>query len=232
MHADVERFRFDRTNHFVRVIQQQGRVLLSSEANEQVAILLHQIRQLAIDLTGGRGAPARDDDHTVVGDDFMITGQGVGMAITRGHYWVGGHLCELEEDATFNAQPDYPLRDGETVPDPALVYLDVWERHLSAAEMPALREVALDVREGADIVMVKPGIACLDIVWRVKEAFRLPTAVYAVSGEYSMVKAAAANGWIDERAVTLESLLAMRRAGADIVITYAAVEAAKWLREG
>ncbi|HSH15141.1 MAG TPA: porphobilinogen synthase [Verrucomicrobiae bacterium] len=96
----------------------------------------------------------------------------------------------------------------------------------------ALREVALDVREGADIVMVKPGLACLDIVWRVKEAFRLPTAVYAVSGEYSMVKAAAANGWIDERSVTMESLLAMRRAGADILITYAAVDAAKWLREG
>jgi porphobilinogen synthase len=96
----------------------------------------------------------------------------------------------------------------------------------------AMREVALDIREGADIVMVKPGIACLDIVWRVKEAFRLPTAVYSVSGEYSMVKAAAANGWIDERAVTLEALLAMRRAGADIVITYAAAEAAKWLKEG
>jgi porphobilinogen synthase len=96
----------------------------------------------------------------------------------------------------------------------------------------ALREVALDVREGADIVMVKPGLACLDIVWRVKETFRLPTAVYAVSGEYSMVKAAAANGWIDERSVTMESLLAMRRAGADIVITYAAAAAARWLREG
>jgi porphobilinogen synthase len=96
----------------------------------------------------------------------------------------------------------------------------------------AMREVALDVREGADIVMVKPGIACLDIVWRVKEAFRLPTAVYSVSGEYSMIKAAAANGWIDERAVTMESLVAMCRAGADIVITYSAVAAAKWLREG
>jgi porphobilinogen synthase len=96
----------------------------------------------------------------------------------------------------------------------------------------ALREVAMDVREGADLVMVKPGLACLDIVRRVKEAFRLPTAVYSVSGEYSMIKAAAANGWINERAVTLESLLAMRRAGADILITYSAVEAAKWLREG
>lgn len=96
----------------------------------------------------------------------------------------------------------------------------------------ALREVALDVEEGADIVMVKPGIACLDIVYRVKEAFRLPTAVYAVSGEHAMIKAAAAKGWIDERAVTMESLLAMRRAGADILITYAAVDAARWLKEG
>lgn len=95
----------------------------------------------------------------------------------------------------------------------------------------ALREVALDVREGADMVMVKPGIACLDIVWRVKEAFRLPTAAYAVSGEYAMIKAAAANGWIDERAVTMESLLALRRAGADILITYSAVAAANWLRD-
>jgi porphobilinogen synthase len=93
----------------------------------------------------------------------------------------------------------------------------------------ALREVALDVQEGADMVMVKPGIAYLDIVYRVKQAFGLPTAIYAVSGEHAMIKAAAANGWIDERAVTLESLLAMRRAGADILITYAAMDAARWL---
>jgi porphobilinogen synthase len=95
----------------------------------------------------------------------------------------------------------------------------------------ALREVALDVREGTDIVMVKPGIAYLDIVHRVKTEFGLPTAIYAVSGEHAMIKAAAARGWIDERAVTLESLLAMRRAGADILITYAAVDVAKWLKE-
>jgi porphobilinogen synthase len=98
----------------------------------------------------------------------------------------------------------------------------------NAAE--ALREVALDIQEGADIVMVKPALAYLDILHRVKTEFGYPTAAYAVSGEHAMVKAAAANGWIDERAVTLESLLAMRRAGADIIITYAAVEAAKWLR--
>lgn len=95
----------------------------------------------------------------------------------------------------------------------------------------ALREVALDIQEGADIVMVKPALAYLDIMHRVKQDFGYPTAAYAVSAEYSMVKAAAAKGWIDERAVTLESLLAMRRAGADILITYAATDVAKWLRE-
>lgn len=95
----------------------------------------------------------------------------------------------------------------------------------------ALREVALDLREGADIVMVKPALAYLDIIYRVKKEFGYPTAAYAVSGEYSLVKAAAEKGWIDERAVTLETLLAMRRAGADILITYAATEVARWLRE-
>ena len=95
----------------------------------------------------------------------------------------------------------------------------------------AMREVALDIQEGADIVMVKPALAYLDIIQRVKAEFGYPTAAYSVSAEYSMVKAAAANGWIDERAVTLESLLAMRRAGADILITYAAMDVAKWLKE-
>ncbi len=96
----------------------------------------------------------------------------------------------------------------------------------------ALREVALDIQEGADIVMVKPALAYLDIIYRVKTEFGLPTAAYSVSAEYSMIKAAGSKAWIDERALTLESLLAMRRAGADILITYAAVEVAKWLMEG
>ena len=96
----------------------------------------------------------------------------------------------------------------------------------------ALREVALDIHEGADIVMVKPALAYLDLIWRVKTEFGYPTAAYSVSGEFSMIKAAAAKGWIDERAVTLESLLAMRRAGADILITYAATDAAEWLKAG
>lgn len=99
----------------------------------------------------------------------------------------------------------------------------------NAAE--ALREVALDIQEGADIVMVKPALAYLDILHRVKAEFGYPTAAYAVSAEHAMIKAAAANGWIDERAVTLETLLAMRRAGADVIITYAAVDAARWLKK-
>jgi porphobilinogen synthase len=101
----------------------------------------------------------------------------------------------------------------------------------AANSAEALREVALDLQEGADIVMVKPALAYLDILQRVKTTFGYPTAAYAVSGEYSMIKAAAALGWIDERAVTLESLLAMRRAGADILITYAATDVARWLKE-
>ena len=96
----------------------------------------------------------------------------------------------------------------------------------------ALREVALDIQEGADLVMVKPALAYLDIIHRVKTEFGLPTAAYAVSGEHAMIKAAAARGWIDEKAVTLECLLAMRRAGADILITYAAADAARWLKAG
>ncbi|WP_440225057.1 porphobilinogen synthase [Dokdonella sp. MW10] len=94
----------------------------------------------------------------------------------------------------------------------------------------ALREVELDLREGADMVMVKPGLPYLDVVRRVKERFGAPTFVYQVSGEYAMLKAAAQNGWLDERAVVLESLVAMKRAGADAILTYFALDAARWLR--
>jgi porphobilinogen synthase len=95
----------------------------------------------------------------------------------------------------------------------------------------ALREVALDIQEGADMVMVKPGMPYLDIVRRVKDTFSMPTFVYQVSGEYAMLKAAAANGWLDGNAVMLESLLSMKRAGADGILTYYALEAAQALRE-
>ena len=93
----------------------------------------------------------------------------------------------------------------------------------------ALREVQLDLAEGADMVMVKPGLPYLDIVRRVKDAFGAPTAVYQVSGEYAMLKAAAQNGWLDERACVLETLTGFKRAGADAILTYFALAAAEWL---
>jgi porphobilinogen synthase len=93
----------------------------------------------------------------------------------------------------------------------------------------ALREVQLDLDEGADIIMVKPAMAYLDVVAAAAEVSPVPVAAYQVSGEYAMIRAAAANGWIDERAAALESLTGIRRAGADIVLTYWAAEAAAWL---
>ena len=96
----------------------------------------------------------------------------------------------------------------------------------------ALREVALDLEEGADIVMIKPGLPYLDIVRRVKDQFAVPTFVYQVSGEYAMLLAAAHNGWLDERAVILESLLGIKRAGADAILSYFAGRVASWLRQG
>ena len=96
----------------------------------------------------------------------------------------------------------------------------------------ALREVAMDLEEGADMVMVKPGMPYLDVVRRVKDRFGVPTFVYQVSGEYSMLHAAAANGWLDLDAVMMESLLGFKRAGADGVLTYAALDAAARLSKG
>lgn len=95
----------------------------------------------------------------------------------------------------------------------------------------ALYEVALDLQEGADMVMIKPGMPYLDIVRRIKDEFKAPTYVYQVSGEYAMIKAAAQNGWLDERAVVMEALVGMKRAGADGILTYYAKTVAKWLAE-
>jgi porphobilinogen synthase len=96
----------------------------------------------------------------------------------------------------------------------------------------ALWEVGLDLQEAADMVMVKPGMPYLDILWRVKDAYKAPTFVYQVSGEYAMLKAAFQNGWLNERTCVLESLLAFKRAGADGILTYFALDAASWLRQG
>jgi porphobilinogen synthase len=96
----------------------------------------------------------------------------------------------------------------------------------------ALREVELDLAEGADMVMVKPALSYLDIIRRVKDSFRVPVAAYNVSGEFAMVKAAAQKGWIDERRVALEILTSIKRAGADLILTYHARDAARWLKQG
>ncbi len=94
----------------------------------------------------------------------------------------------------------------------------------------AMREIALDIKEGADMIMVKPALAYLDIIYRAKRRFRMPTAAYNVSGEYAMLKAAAREGWIDEKSAILEVLTAIKRAGADLIITYHAKEASEWLQ--
>jgi len=93
----------------------------------------------------------------------------------------------------------------------------------------ALREIALDIKEGADMIMIKPALAYLDIVYRAKKRFQMPTAAYNVSGEFSMIKAAAREGWIDEKSAILEVLTSIKRAGADMILTYHALEAAEWL---
>lgn len=95
----------------------------------------------------------------------------------------------------------------------------------------AIKEIELDIAEGADMLMVKPALAYMDIIWRVKEATNLPVAAYNVSGEYSMVKAAALNGWIDEKKVVLETLTGFKRSGADLILTYHAKDAIRWLNE-
>jgi len=114
--------------------------------------------------------------------------------------------------------PQFPDHRGGYQMDPANV-------------REALREIEADVEEGADVIMVKPALAYLDVIARARQRFDLPLAAYNVSGEYAMVKAAGRKGWLDERLVTLEVLTAIKRAGADIIITYHAKEAARWLRE-
>jgi hypothetical protein len=146
MYADVERVRFDATQHFLRVVQQQGRVMMAAETNEQVAILLRLVETLAADVLGPGGTPAIRDDTGAArpGPGFAITVDGQDLAIAPGHYWVGGRLCELEVGASWKRQPDFrPEPDAFPAAGTHVVYLDVWERHVGAAEDPRLVEVAL-----------------------------------------------------------------------------------------
>jgi porphobilinogen synthase len=139
------------------------------------------------------------------------------------------HLPILSYSAKYASSYYGPFRDAA---DGAPAFGDRKSHQMDPANgREALREHRADVEEGADILMVKPGLAYLDVVRSTRDAFpEMPLAVYNVSGEYSMVKAAANRGWVDERKVVLETLVAFRRAGADIVITYHALDAARWLR--
>jgi porphobilinogen synthase len=156
---------------------------------------------------------------------------GMVAAIRRGLDLAGfTHLPIMSYAAKFASGYYGPFRDAaESAPsfgDRRTYQMD------PANALEALKEAAIDLAEGADILMVKPALAYLDIIYRVKEACGLPLAAYNVSGEYAMIKAAAANGWIDERRVVLETLTGIKRAGADMILTYHALDVARWLKQG
>ncbi len=140
-----------------------------------------------------------------------------------------GHTAIMSYAAKFASGFYGPFRDAAESPPS---FGDRKQYQMDAANArEALREVSLDVEEGADILMIKPALAYLDILTQMRQRFDLPLAAYQVSGEFSMIKAAAAEGWIDERTVALESLYAIRRAGAEMIITYFAKDVVRWLNE-
>lgn len=169
--------------------------------------------------------------HAVAGADMvapsdMMDGR-VGVIRKKLDQHGFGHIPIMAYSAKFASAFYGPFRD---VAESAPQFGDRKTYQMDPANGDeAIRETALDIEEGADIVMVKPGLPYLDLVRRVKDEFHYPTSVYNVSGEYAMVKAAAQNGWIDEKKVVLETLISMKRAGADMIITYHAKDAAKWL---
>lgn len=169
--------------------------------------------------------------HAVAGADLVAPSgmlDGMVQAIRKGLDANGfDHLPIMSYSAKYSSGFYGPFREAAESPpqfgDRSTYQMD------PANSDEAMREVTLDLEEGADIVMVKPALAYLDIIRRVKDRFDVPIAAYNVSGEFAMVKAAAARGWIDERRVTLEILTSIRRAGADMILTYHAKEAARWL---
>jgi porphobilinogen synthase len=171
---------------------------------------------------------ARAGAHMIAPSGMM---DGMVAAIRHGLDHAGfTHLPIMSYAAKFASAYYGPFRDAaESAPsfgDRRTYQMD------PANAREALREASLDLAEGADILMVKPALAYLDIIHRVKETCNLPLAAYNVSGEYAMIKAAAANGWIDERRIVLETLTAIKRAGADMILTYHALDVARWLKQG
>jgi porphobilinogen synthase len=156
---------------------------------------------------------------------------GMVSAIRRGLDEAGfTHLPIMSYAAKFASGYYGPFRDAaESAPS----FGDRRSYQMDPANArEAVKEAVIDLAEGADILMVKPALAYLDIIYRVKEACGLPLAAYNVSGEYAMIKAAAANGWIDERRIVLETLTGIKRAGADMILTYHALDVARWLKQG
>ena len=178
------------------------------------------------------GLAAQCVSHAKAGADLVApSGMMDGMvgAIRKGLDDAGfSHMPIMSYAAKYASAFYGPFRDAAESPpqfgDRSSYQMD------PANSDEALREVALDLEEGADIIMVKPAMAYMDIIRRVKDRFGVPVAAYNVSGEFSMVKAAAAKGWIDERRVALEILTGIKRAGADMIITYFAADAARWLK--
>jgi porphobilinogen synthase len=172
--------------------------------------------------------------HAKAGADVVAPSgmmDGMVAAIRRGLDAAGfPHVPILSYAAKYASGFYGPFRDAAESP-PQFGDRSTYQMDPANAD-EAIREVALDVAEGADMVMVKPALSYLDIIRRVKDRFGLPLAAYNVSGEFAMVKAAARNGWIDERRVTLEILTSIKRAGADVILTYHAKDAAKWLKMG
>ncbi len=172
--------------------------------------------------------------HAKAGADVIAPSgmmDGMVQAIRQGLDSAGfSHIPILSYAAKYASGFYGPFRDAAESP-PSFGDRSTYQMDPANGD-EAMREVALDVAEGADLVMVKPALSYLDIIRRVKETFALPTAAYNVSGEFAMVKAAARNGWIDERRVTLEILTSIKRAGADMILTYHARDAARWLKQG
>ena len=181
-----------------------------------------------LDLLARAAAAYADAGADIVAPSAMMDGQ---VAAIRAGLDRGGHLGVpiMAYAAKFASAFYGPFREAaESTPqfgDRRAYQMD------PANGREALREVALDAAEGADMLMVKPAGAYLDIIHAVRERYDLPLAAYQVSGEYAMLKAAAQNGWLDERRAAMESLLGIKRAGADLIITYYAKQAARWLRE-
>lgn len=172
--------------------------------------------------------------HARAGADIVAPSgmmDGMVTAIRRGLDEAGlAHIAILSYAVKYASAFYGPFREAAESPpqfgDRKTYQMDPANRN------EALKEAALDVSEGADLLMVKPALAYLDVIRQVKDRFGLPVAAYNVSGEYAMVKAAAAQGWLDERNVTLEILTSIRRAGADIILTYHARDVARWLKQG